>query len=152
MDVSAIMDIVNTERRSLATSVSRSNSPVSLSGSIHSHDSLSFSRCHSPLSRVDVPQHMLHPMVAELRGQASTRRARPHSDGAIWSVYINDVDFSPRRSITDHSCLKVYHKDPAHVFNHGPRPSNGDARVSANLVWMYLYYYYSAFCVYLVIV
>lgn len=123
MDVSAIMD-----------PISRSDSPVSFSGSLYSDDSFSFSRCHSPLSRVDVPSAMLHPVVAELRGQTSARRARPRSDGDIWSVYLNDVDLYPRRSITDHSCLKVYHKDPAHAFNHGPRPSNGDARVSANLV------------------
>lgn len=137
MDVSAIMDFGSKEYCCVSTPISRSGSPVSLSGSLHSHDSLSFSRCHSPLSRVDVPSPMLHPMVAELRGQTSARRARPRSDGDMWAVYLNDVDFIPRRSITDHSCLKVYHKDPAHAFNHGPRPSNGDARVSAKLGWMF---------------
>ncbi|KAA0704849.1 Sickle tail protein [Triplophysa tibetana] len=112
-----------------STPIVRSDSPVSLSGSLYSHDSFSFSRCHSPLSRVDVPSPMLHPMVAELRGQTLACRARPRSDGDIWSVYLNDMDLFPNRSIMDHSCLKVYHKDPAHAFNHGPRPSNGDARV-----------------------
>lgn len=35
------------------------------------------------------------------------------------------------RNITDHSFLKVYHKDPAHAFSHNARPPNGDSRVSA---------------------
>ncbi|XP_051538167.1 sickle tail protein homolog isoform X3 [Myxocyprinus asiaticus] len=43
---------------------------------------------------------------------------------------LNDV-----RSITDHSCLKVYHKDPAHAFSHGARPSNGDARVHREMMY-----------------
>uniref|UniRef100_A0A3B3QD32 Uncharacterized protein n=1 Tax=Paramormyrops kingsleyae TaxID=1676925 RepID=A0A3B3QD32_9TELE len=40
-------------------------------------------------------------------------------------------DLASCRNITDHACLKVYHKDPAHAFSHSPRPANGDARVSA---------------------
>ncbi|XP_051969446.1 sickle tail protein-like isoform X2 [Xyrauchen texanus] len=43
---------------------------------------------------------------------------------------LNDV-----RSITDHSCLKVYHKDPAQAFSHGARPSNGDARVHREMMY-----------------
>uniref|UniRef100_A0A3B3YNU7 Actin interacting protein 3-like C-terminal domain-containing protein n=1 Tax=Poecilia mexicana TaxID=48701 RepID=A0A3B3YNU7_9TELE len=36
------------------------------------------------------------------------------------------------RNITDHSCLKVYHKDSAQ-FSHGPRPPNGDARMHSEM-------------------
>ncbi|XP_061127933.1 sickle tail protein homolog isoform X2 [Syngnathus typhle] len=52
------------------------------------------------------------------------------------AVYVKDdmrnvyYELSDVRNITDHSCLKVYHKDPAQAFSHGPRPANGDARVS----------------------
>uniref|UniRef100_A0A671KGL8 KIAA1217 n=1 Tax=Sinocyclocheilus anshuiensis TaxID=1608454 RepID=A0A671KGL8_9TELE len=55
------------------------------------------------------------------------------------AIYVKDetrnvyYELTDVRSITDRSCLKVYHKDPAHAFSHGARPSNGDARVSANL-------------------
>lgn len=127
------MDFV-TESRSFSVSSpnSRSDSPVSFSESLYSHDSFDLSRCHSPLSRVEIPSALVHPAVAELRGRHSVHRMRPYSDGVMWSVYVTDVDFSPHRNITDHSCLKVYHKDPAHAFSHGARPSNGDARVSAN--------------------
>uniref|UniRef100_A0A3B3ZBV6 Actin interacting protein 3-like C-terminal domain-containing protein n=1 Tax=Periophthalmus magnuspinnatus TaxID=409849 RepID=A0A3B3ZBV6_9GOBI len=51
------------------------------------------------------------------------------------AVYVKDdmrnvyYELSDVRNITDHSCLKVYHKDPAQAFNHGARPANGDARV-----------------------
>ncbi|XP_030623129.1 sickle tail protein homolog [Chanos chanos] len=47
------------------------------------------------------------------------------------AIYIKDhnrnmyYELSDVRSIADHSCLKVYHKDPAHAFSHAPRPSNG---------------------------
>lgn len=58
------------------------------------------------------------------------RGNRPLSDGDLWAVYLPPVTSTPSRSITDHSCLKVYHKDPAQAFNHGARPANGDARVS----------------------
>ncbi len=34
------------------------------------------------------------------------------------------------RNITSHSCLKVYHKDPAQAFNHNARANNGEIRVS----------------------
>lgn len=128
------MDFV-TESSSFSPSSlnSRSNSPASLSESIYSRDSFDHSRCHSPLSRVEIPSALVHPAVAGLRGRHSGHRMRPHSDGDIWSRYVSNVDFSPHRNITDHSCLKVYHKDPAHAFSHGARPSNGDARVSANM-------------------
>ncbi|XP_010772830.1 sickle tail protein homolog, partial [Notothenia coriiceps] len=50
------------------------------------------------------------------------------------AVYVKDdmrnvyYELTDVRNITDHSCLKVYHKDPAQAFSHGPRPANGDAR------------------------
>ncbi|XP_014904963.1 sickle tail protein homolog isoform X23 [Poecilia latipinna] len=37
------------------------------------------------------------------------------------------------RNITDHSCLKVYHRDAAQAFSHGPRPANGDARMHSEM-------------------
>ncbi|XP_058258772.1 sickle tail protein isoform X4 [Hemibagrus wyckioides] len=43
---------------------------------------------------------------------------------------LNDV-----RSITDHSCLKVYHKDPAHAFSHAARPTTGDARMHREVMY-----------------
>uniref|UniRef100_A0A7N8WN05 KIAA1217 ortholog n=1 Tax=Mastacembelus armatus TaxID=205130 RepID=A0A7N8WN05_9TELE len=52
------------------------------------------------------------------------------------AVYVKDdmrnmyYELADVRNITDHSCLKVYHKDPAQAFSHGPRPANSDARVS----------------------
>ncbi|KAK7881778.1 hypothetical protein WMY93_030187 [Mugilogobius chulae] len=55
------------------------------------------------------------------------------------AVYVKDdmrnvyYELSDVRNITDHSCLKVYHKDPAQAFSHGPRPSNGDARVHGDM-------------------
>ncbi|XP_008279036.1 sickle tail protein homolog isoform X13 [Stegastes partitus] len=51
------------------------------------------------------------------------------------AVYVKDdmrnmyYELADVRNITDHSCLKVYHKDPAQAFSHGPRPANGDARM-----------------------
>ncbi|GAA6102349.1 sickle tail protein isoform X1 [Tachysurus ichikawai] len=50
------------------------------------------------------------------------------------AIYVKDdmrnmyYELSDVRSITDQSCLKVYHKDPAHAFSHAARPINGDAR------------------------
>lgn len=58
---------------------------------------------------------------------------RPLSDGDMWATFLPQDTSSPYRNITDHSCLKVYHKDPAQAFSHGPRPANGDARVSNKL-------------------
>ncbi|XP_061522987.1 sickle tail protein homolog isoform X14 [Phycodurus eques] len=56
------------------------------------------------------------------------------------AVYVKDdmrnmyYELSDVRNITDHSCLKVYHKDPAQAFSHGPRPANGDARMHSEMV------------------
>ncbi|KAK1790175.1 hypothetical protein P4O66_014097, partial [Electrophorus voltai] len=52
------------------------------------------------------------------------------------AIYIKDhvrnvyYELTDIRNITAHSCLKVYHKDPAQAFNHSPLNSNGDARLS----------------------
>ncbi|XP_061778247.1 sickle tail protein homolog isoform X3 [Nerophis ophidion] len=51
------------------------------------------------------------------------------------AVYVKDdmrnmyYELSDVRNITDHSCLKVYHKDPAQAF----RPANGDTRMHAEM-------------------
>ncbi|XP_028825277.1 sickle tail protein homolog isoform X1 [Denticeps clupeoides] len=51
------------------------------------------------------------------------------------AIYIKDdmrnmyYELNDVRNITPHSCLKVYHKDPAQAFNHSSRPSGGDARI-----------------------
>ncbi|XP_039609887.1 sickle tail protein homolog isoform X4 [Polypterus senegalus] len=51
------------------------------------------------------------------------------------AVYIKDdlrnmyYELSDVRSITDQSCLKVYHKDPAHAFSYNHRPGDGDLRM-----------------------
>ncbi|XP_041817927.1 sickle tail protein homolog isoform X11 [Chelmon rostratus] len=56
------------------------------------------------------------------------------------AVYVKDdmrnmyYELTDVRNITDHSCLKVYHKDPAQAFSHGPRPANGDARMHSEMV------------------
>ena len=68
--------------------------------------------------------------LAGLLGRGRLRRDRPLSDGDAWAAFLPLHVSSPYRNITDHSCLKVYHKDPAQAFSHGPRPTNGDARVS----------------------
>lgn len=86
----------------------------------------------SPPSCTDLPSYLIHPEVAKLRSQNDHRRTRPRSDGDVWESFMNHADLSFYRSITDQSCLKVYHKDPAHAFSHAARPSNGDARVSAS--------------------
>ncbi|XP_038144935.1 sickle tail protein homolog isoform X22 [Cyprinodon tularosa] len=55
------------------------------------------------------------------------------------AVYVKDdmrnmyYELADVRNITDHSCLKVYHKDPAQAFSHGPRPANGDARIHSEM-------------------
>ncbi|XP_027861455.1 sickle tail protein homolog isoform X10 [Xiphophorus couchianus] len=55
------------------------------------------------------------------------------------AVYVKDdmrnmyYELADVRNITDHSCLKVYHKDPAQAFSHGPRPANGDARMHSDM-------------------
>uniref|UniRef100_A0A8B9H9S0 Si:ch211-285f17.1 n=1 Tax=Astyanax mexicanus TaxID=7994 RepID=A0A8B9H9S0_ASTMX len=52
-----------------------------------------------------------------------------------WHSRVTDLDLSFNRSITDQACLKVYHKDPAHAFSHGARPSNGDARMHREVMY-----------------
>ncbi|XP_017261980.1 sickle tail protein homolog isoform X6 [Kryptolebias marmoratus] len=55
------------------------------------------------------------------------------------AIYVKDdmrnmyYELADVRNITDHSCLKVYHKDPAQAFSHGPRPANGDARMHSEM-------------------
>ncbi|XP_051738996.1 sickle tail protein homolog isoform X8 [Ctenopharyngodon idella] len=57
------------------------------------------------------------------------------------AIYVKDetrnvyYELTDVRNITDHSCLKVYHKDPAHAFSHGARPSNGDARIHREMMY-----------------
>ncbi|XP_052339169.1 sickle tail protein-like isoform X13 [Oncorhynchus keta] len=57
------------------------------------------------------------------------------------AVYVKDdmrnmyYELTDVRNITDHSCLKVYHKDPAQAFSHGPRPTNGDARMHREVMY-----------------
>nr|XP_020457874.1 sickle tail protein homolog isoform X5 [Monopterus albus] len=56
------------------------------------------------------------------------------------AVYVKDdmrnmyYELTDVRNITDHSCLKVYHKDPAQAFSHGPRPANSDVRMHNEMV------------------
>ncbi|KAF5900003.1 sickle tail protein isoform X3, partial [Clarias magur] len=51
------------------------------------------------------------------------------------AIYVKDdlrnmyYELSDVRSITDQSCLKVYHKDPVHAFSHAARPSSGEVRM-----------------------
>ncbi|XP_059390455.1 sickle tail protein homolog isoform X3 [Carassius carassius] len=57
------------------------------------------------------------------------------------AIYVKDetrnmyYELTDVRSITDHSCLKVYHKDPSHTFSHGARPINGDTRVHREMMY-----------------
>ncbi|XP_073704397.1 sickle tail protein homolog isoform X3 [Garra rufa] len=52
------------------------------------------------------------------------------------AVYIKDdmrnmyYELTDVRNITSHSCLKVYHKDPAQAFNHNTRANNGEVRIT----------------------
>ncbi|XP_065132499.1 sickle tail protein homolog isoform X2 [Paramisgurnus dabryanus] len=52
------------------------------------------------------------------------------------AIYIKDdtrnmyYELTDVRNITPHSCLKVYHKDPAQAFNQNIRTNNGDARTT----------------------
>uniref|UniRef100_A0A668A9Z3 Actin interacting protein 3-like C-terminal domain-containing protein n=1 Tax=Myripristis murdjan TaxID=586833 RepID=A0A668A9Z3_9TELE len=77
-------------------------------------------------------------MPAEISGQEALRAlfvsAFPHQLTAKMlqspnvAICVKDTsrnvcyDLDDIRSITPHSCLKVYHKDPAHVFNRHARP------------------------------
>ncbi|XP_042285931.1 sickle tail protein homolog isoform X4 [Thunnus maccoyii] len=57
------------------------------------------------------------------------------------AIYIKDTsrnvyyDLEDIRNITSHSCLKVYHKDPAHVFNRHARPATTEGRISKEVLY-----------------
>ncbi|XP_037386964.1 sickle tail protein homolog isoform X1 [Pygocentrus nattereri] len=57
------------------------------------------------------------------------------------AIYIKDharnvyYELTDIRNITPHSCLKLYHKDPAQAFNHTSRSNNGDARISRDKLY-----------------
>ncbi|XP_038853818.1 sickle tail protein-like isoform X7 [Salvelinus namaycush] len=57
------------------------------------------------------------------------------------AVYVKDdmrnmyYELTDVRNIMDHSCLKVYHKDPAQAFSHGPRPTNVDTRMHREMMY-----------------
>ncbi|XP_077413317.1 sickle tail protein isoform X2 [Vanacampus margaritifer] len=57
------------------------------------------------------------------------------------AIYIKDTrrnvyfDLEDIRNITSHSCLKVYHKDPSHVFNRHTRPPNAEGRISKEVLY-----------------
>lgn len=70
--------------------------------------------------------------MSEHTPMSGYRRPLSNSDIFLPPHFPLDVSPSPHRNITDHSCLKVYHKDPAQAFSHGPRPTNVDTRVSTD--------------------
>lgn len=80
-------------------------------------------------SGLSEPLRWYTPMAGRLR-RTRLRSNRPLSDSDIWAAYLPTLPPFACRSITDHSCLKVYNKDPVQAFSHGLRPANGDARVS----------------------
>ncbi|XP_062067168.1 sickle tail protein homolog isoform X6 [Lepus europaeus] len=57
------------------------------------------------------------------------------------AIYIKDesrnvyYELNDVRNIQDRSLLKVYNKDPAHVFNHTPKTMNGDARMQREMIY-----------------
>ncbi|KAI5620613.1 sickle tail protein-like isoform X3, partial [Silurus asotus] len=57
------------------------------------------------------------------------------------AIYVKDdirnmyYELMDVRSITDQSCLKVYHKDTAHAFSHATRPSSGDSRMQREVMY-----------------
>ncbi|XP_049930722.1 sickle tail protein homolog isoform X1 [Epinephelus moara] len=57
------------------------------------------------------------------------------------AIYIKDTsrnvyyDLDDIRNIPSHSCLKVYHKDLAHVFNRHARPVNTEGRISKEVLY-----------------
>ncbi|XP_075934704.1 sickle tail protein-like [Anarhichas minor] len=57
------------------------------------------------------------------------------------AIYIKDTnrnvyyDLEDIRNITSHSCLKAYHRDPAHVFNRHARPTNTEGRISKEVLY-----------------
>ncbi|XP_058606437.1 sickle tail protein homolog isoform X3 [Onychostoma macrolepis] len=52
------------------------------------------------------------------------------------AIYVKDdmrnmyYELTDVRNVTSHSCLKVYHKDPAQAFNHNARANNGEIRIT----------------------
>ncbi|XP_071386959.1 sickle tail protein-like, partial [Centroberyx affinis] len=90
-------------------------------------------------------------MPAEITGQEALRAlfvtAFPHQlsmkmlQSPSVAIYIKDTsrnvyyDLEDIRNITSHSCLKVYHKDPAHVFNRHSRPANTEGRISKEILY-----------------
>ncbi|XP_040911102.1 sickle tail protein-like [Toxotes jaculatrix] len=57
------------------------------------------------------------------------------------AIYIKDTsrnvyyDLEDVRNITSHSCLKVYHKDPAQVFIRHARPASTEGRISKEMLY-----------------
>ncbi|KAM4623790.1 sickle tail protein isoform 2-T2 [Polymixia lowei] len=90
-------------------------------------------------------------MPNEITGQDTLRAlfvsAFPHQltmkmlESPNVAVYIKDTsrnvyyDLEDVRNISSHSCLKVYLKDPAQVFNRHARPSNTDGRISKEMLY-----------------
>ncbi|XP_041659555.1 sickle tail protein-like [Cheilinus undulatus] len=57
------------------------------------------------------------------------------------AIYIKDTsrnfyyELDDIRNISPHSCLKVYHKDPAHIFNRHARPVKTEGRISKEILY-----------------
>ncbi|XP_039999625.1 sickle tail protein-like [Xiphias gladius] len=57
------------------------------------------------------------------------------------AIYVKDAsrniyyDLQDIRNITSHSCLKVYHKDPAQVFTRHGRPAKTEGRISKEVLY-----------------
>ncbi|XP_059419598.1 sickle tail protein homolog [Carassius carassius] len=57
------------------------------------------------------------------------------------AIYIKDdmrnmyYELTDVRNITTHSCLKVYHKDPAQAFNHNAKANNGEIRITRDRLY-----------------
>ncbi|XP_044074663.1 sickle tail protein isoform X2 [Siniperca chuatsi] len=90
-------------------------------------------------------------MLAEISSQDALRAlfvtAFPHQltmkmlQSPNMAIYIKDTsrnvyyNLEDIRNITSHSCLKVYHKDPAHVFNRHARSANTEGRISKEVLY-----------------
>ncbi|KAI3375392.1 hypothetical protein L3Q82_021878, partial [Scortum barcoo] len=90
-------------------------------------------------------------MPAEISSQDALRAlfvtAFPHQltmkmlQSPNMAIYIKDnnrnvyYDLEDIRNITSHSCLKVYHKDAAHVFNRYARPVTTEGRISKEVLY-----------------
>ncbi|XP_034558653.1 sickle tail protein-like [Notolabrus celidotus] len=90
-------------------------------------------------------------MPAEISSQDSLRAlfvtAFPHQltmkmlQSPNVAIYIKDTsrnfyyELDDIRNISSHSCLKVYHKDPAHVFNRHARPAAAEGRISKEVLY-----------------